>query len=161
MIKNFLKFLLVGVLIGISTYCLFVRINSNNDLTFYLPFIRKVSYDRDNWDYNSYAARKRLECSKTEHVDHIVALKEAFDSGGFSWSLTKKKQFANDPLNQWCLDGSINMSKSDKDLGEWNGGSCDIRKHIGEVSIEVKRKYGLKMDNDEEEATRMALNNDC
>ena len=141
--------LVIGVLLGASITFLFVNYNE------------PVGYDRANWHYNSYDARKRLECTKTEHVDHIVALKEAFDSGGFSWSLDKKKQFANDPINQWCLDGSINMSKSDKDLGEWDGGSCDIRKHIGEVSIEVKKKYGLKMDNDEREATNMAVNQSC
>ena len=151
MIKNLkqLLLLIVGVFLGASITFLFINYNE------------PVSYDRTNWHYNSYDARKRLECTKTEHVDHIVALKEAFDSGASNWSLTKKKEFANDPLNQWCLDGGLNMSKSDKDLGEWDGGSCDIRKHIGEVSIEVKKKYGLKMDSAEEEATRIALDSDC
>ena len=41
-----------------------------------------VGYDRDNWSFNSSGARARLGCSSSEHVDHIVALKEAYDSGG-------------------------------------------------------------------------------
>ena len=38
-------------------------------------------YDRDNWSFNSSSARAALQCDSTEHVDHIVALKEAYDSG--------------------------------------------------------------------------------
>ena len=152
MIKSFKEVLLliVGVLIGISTTTLlFVNYNE------------PVEYNRTNWHYNSYAARQRLDCNSTEHIDHIVALKEAFDSGAYKWSMEKKKQFANDPLNQWCLDGGLNMSKSDKDLGEWDGGSCDIRKEIAIKTREVKKKYNLEIDPAERKSNRIAMNTDC
>ena len=141
--------LVIGVLLGASITFLFVNYNE------------PVEYDRTNWHYNSYNARKRLRCTKTEHVDHIVALKEAFDSGGFNWSLDKKKQFANDPINQWCLDGSINMSKSDKDLAEWDSGSCGIRKEIAIRTREVKEKYNLEIDPAEMKSNRIAMDTDC
>ena len=118
-------------------------------------------YDRDDWNYKSGAARSRLGCSSSEHVDHIVALKEAHDSNGNAWSSSKKEQFANDPLNQWCLDAGLNMSKSDGDLAEWSGGSCAQRKLIAERTIAVKAKYGLSTDSAESQANQAALARDC
>ena len=97
-----------------------------------------MGYDRDNWSFNSSGARARLGCSSSEHVDHIVALKEAYDSGAAAWSSTRKAGFANDPANLWCLDASVNRSKLDGDLAEWAGGSCAQRKHIATVTQQVK-----------------------
>ena len=120
-----------------------------------------TGYDRDNWSYDSSAARARLGCTSAEHVDHIVALKEAYDSSASRWSATRKRQFANDPLNQWCLLASLNISKSDHDLAEWSGGSCAQRKHIAQVTIQVKAKYGLSTDPAERLANEAALAGNC
>ena len=118
-------------------------------------------YDRDNWDYDSRSARVRLGCNSSEHVDHIVALKEAYDSGAASWSGARKAQFANDPLNQWCLAAGVNISKSDGDLAEWRGGSCGQRKYIATVTLQVKRRYGLSIDGAERRAIDSALAASC
>lgn len=118
-------------------------------------------YDRDNWDYDSRSARARLGCNSSEHVDHIVALKEAYDSGAASWSGARKSQFANDPLNQWCLAAGVNISKSDGDLAEWRGGSCGQRKYIATVTLQVKRRYGLSIDGAEQRAIDSALAASC
>ena len=118
-------------------------------------------YDRDNWDYDSRSARARLGCNSSEHVDHIVALKEAYDSGAASWSGSRKAQFANDPLNQWCLAAGVNISKSDGDLAEWRGGSCGQRKYIATVTLQVKRRYGLSIDGAERRAIDSALAASC
>ena len=114
-------------------------------------------YDRKNWKYSSSKARDRLNCSDSEEVDHVVALKEAFDSGAYEWPASKKKQFANDPDNQMCLDGGLNSSKSDDDLAEWDGGSCSLRKKIAKITIKVKGKYNLEIDSEEQRA----INNPC
>ena len=120
-----------------------------------------VGYDRDNWSFDSSGARARLGCSSSEHVDHIVALKEAYDSGAAAWSSTRKAEFANDPANLWCLDASVNLSKSDDDLAEWAGGSCAQRKHIATVTQQVKRTYGLSTDGAEQRAITTALAAQC
>ena len=122
---------------------------------------RYSGYDRDNWSYDSSAARSRLGCSGSEHVDHVVALKEAYDSGASSWSNARKRQFANDPLNEWCLDAGLNVSKSDGDLAEWTGGSCTQRQHIAEVTVAVKAKYGLATDSAERRANQAAIAESC
>ena len=118
-------------------------------------------YNRDNWSYDSSAARARLGCSSDEHVDHIVALKEAYDSGAANWSNSRKRQFANDPLNQWCLEASLNQSKLDRDLAEWSGGSCQQRNHIARFTIAVKAKYSLSVDPAEQRANQAALDASC
>ena len=94
-------------------------------------------------------------------MDHIVALKEAYDSGAYLWSGARKSQFANDPLNQWCLAAGLNISKSDGDLAEWRGGSCGQRKHIASVTVQVKRKYSLAIDGAESRALTAALAAAC
>ena len=120
-----------------------------------------VGYDRDNWSFGSSGARVRLGCSSSEHVDHIVALKEAYDSGAAAWSSTRKAEFANDSANLWCLAASVNLSKSDGDLAEWAGGSCAQRKRIATVTQQVKRTYGLSTDGAEQRAITAALAAQC
>ena len=118
-------------------------------------------YDRDNWSYNSSSARSALACDSSEHVDHIVALKEAYDSGASSWSSGRKSTFANDRANMWCLDAGLNRSKSDHDLAEWGSGSCEQRKHIAVVTVSIKRKYNLSIDAAEQRAIDRALDAQC
>ena len=118
-------------------------------------------YDRDNWSFNSSSARATLMCDSTEHVDHIVALKEAYDSGAANWTNARKRQFANDLTNLWCLNASVNISKSDHDLAEWSGGSCNQRRHIATVTVRVKSTYGLSTDPAEANAISSALAASC
>lgn len=94
-------------------------------------------------------------------MDHVVALKEAYDSGANLWSPSLKARFANDRTNMVCMDGHLNMSKSDEDLGEWSGGSCGMRKRIAVISLAVKDAYGLTMDSKEHRATHQAASATC
>ena len=90
-----------------------------------------------------------------------MALKEAYDSGASVWSSARKSQFANDPLNQWCLLAGLNMSKSDGDLAEWRGGNCGQRKYIAQITVRVKQRYGLSIDTAERRAINTALAAGC
>ena len=45
-------------------------------------------------------------------VDHIVALKEAHNFGGFEWDIDKRRQLANDPENLLSVYRSANRAKS-------------------------------------------------
>ncbi len=118
-------------------------------------------YDRDNWNYDSASARTALGCDASEHVDHVVALKEAYDSGASGWTNARKSEFANDRANQWCLDSSVNVSKSDHDLAEWSGGTCQQRKHIATVTVAIESSYSLSIDSAEQAAIALALAADC
>lgn len=55
-------------------------------------------------------------------IDHVVALKEAWESGARNWTSTNRKRFANDLSYAFSLDAvtdNVNQSKSDRDPAEW------------------------------------------
>lgn len=55
-------------------------------------------------------------------VDHVVALGEAYRSGGAGWSPARKREYANDltwPGHLWAVLASANREKSDRDPTEW------------------------------------------
>ena len=118
-------------------------------------------YNRAEWQFDSAAARDLLGCDDSEHVDHVVALKEAHDSGGAAWSRERKQTFANDIANLRCLDAGVNIAKSDHDLAEWSGGSCDLRKEIAITTAIIKAVYELQTDLAEEQAIAAAIEADC
>ena len=60
-------------------------------------------------------------------VDHIVAAKEAHESGGYNWSVATRQQFGNDELNLVATRACVNRSKGSRDAAEWSGlqsGAC-------------------------------------
>jgi len=96
-------------------------------------------------------------------IDHTVALSEAHSSGASTWSLAKKRTFANDLLNSAVLkvmDDSANASKSDKDPAQWlppnENYHCDYVKNW----VEVKTLYGLTYDQAEKAAIENILGSD-
>jgi hypothetical protein len=55
-------------------------------------------------------------------IDHVVALKEAHDSGAWAWSAAQRERYANDLTDGRSLiavKDSENQSKSDKDPSNW------------------------------------------
>ena len=58
-------------------------------------------YSRSDFNYQSYKPNTAIgfytgqTCSAID-IDHVVSLKDAYDTGGASWSLSKKQSFAND-----------------------------------------------------------------
>lgn len=49
------------------------------------------------------------------HIDHVVALSDAWQKGAQLWEPGKRLAFANDRLNLLAVDGPTNASKSDGD----------------------------------------------
>ena len=73
-------------------------------------------YDRKDFNYRSYKPNTSIgfytgqTCSAID-IDHVVSLKDAYDTGGASWSLPKKQSFANDKANHVPSCASVNRSK--------------------------------------------------
>lgn len=88
-------------------------------------------------------------------VDHLVPLKEAYQSGAAAWPTARREQFANDPINLIATAAHENRSKGDGDVAEW----LPPRDPCGYVTrfVGVKRAYGLSMDPAEAAAARRAL----
>ena len=92
-------------------------------------------------------------------VDHIVARKEAHDSGMCLATPEERYEFANDLLNLTLATPSVNRDeKRDKDPGEWlpEYHQCWYVFRV----ISVKKKYKLTVDERERNAIQDVLD-DC
>ena len=89
------------------------------------------------------------------HIEHIVSVSEAHDSGLCAADKRTKRFFASDISNLTLASPSVNYSKSNKDAGEWlpSNNRCWYVKKV----IRVKRKYGLSIDANEHRVLRTIL----
>jgi hypothetical protein len=74
------------------------------------------SYDRKDFNYRSYKPNIAIGfyTGKTcdfINIDHVVSLKDAYESGAASWGASRKKAFANDRSNHVPSCGRVNSSK--------------------------------------------------
>lgn len=97
-------------------------------------------------------------------IDHVVALKEAWDSGAWAWSESQRKVYANDMSDRRTLiavTDRVNVSKSDKDPSNW---MPPLRSYwctyLGDW-ISVKARWGLSMDQSEFGRISNLLASDC
>ncbi len=72
---------------------------------------------RGRW--NDPYTGKIFFASSDVDVDHIVALKRAWDTGAASWSDEKRERFANDPVNLLVVDDGTNQSKGARSILDW------------------------------------------
>ena len=118
------------------------------------------SYNRDNWKSDSSASPVSKSVvgwytginGKPTDVDHIVALKDAYLSGGKDWSPCQKRAFANDPLNLVAAIPYVNrtlknaymplefISRLLNSRYAFANGKCI--EYIA-LYVQVKKKYGL------------------
>jgi len=95
-------------------------------------------------------------------IDHVVALKNAHDSGGWAWSADRKRGYANflgSDTHLLAVKGIENQRKGakgpDKYLPPRAAYHCD---YVSEWS-EIKREWDLTMTNAEEQAIERVLQN--
>lgn len=89
-------------------------------------------------------------------IDHLIALKEAHDSGGASWPPEKKQAFAQDVSsgNLFVVMTSTNRSKSDRDPGAWLPANKAHACWYVKRWTTVKRQWALSVDQAEADAIR-------
>ena len=116
-------------------------------------------YDRKDFSYRSYKPNTSIGfyTGKTcdfINIDHVVSLKDAYDSGASSWSDSKKKAFANDSSNHVPSCGRVNSSKGSATPKDFLRRSRDDRGLEYEIVrfceyvqkyYAVKVKYGLSL----------------
>jgi hypothetical protein len=97
-------------------------------------------------------------------IDHLVALKEAWESGARNWTTDRRRQFANDldyPVSLFAITDNVNQSKSDRDPAEWlpplPSARCDYAIHW----VRVKIRRGLSIDPAERNALAGILSGSC
>ena len=137
-------------------------------------------YDRDDWGpHNSSLCSGAVgspdpytgTAIDTCHVDHVVALDEAHESGGWQWPAGRKQQFSQDPANHVASRACVNQSKGGDDIYEWSdasissssacGGGYTVtasgRCFLARTTVAVKAAWGLAVDQEEAEALNRTL----
>ncbi len=76
-------------------------------------------------------------------IDHVVALGDAWQKGAQAWPLTKRVEFANDPLELLAVAGVANQQKSNSDAASWLPSNKAFRCQYAARQIAIKAKYGL------------------
>jgi hypothetical protein len=88
-------------------------------------------------------------------IDHFVPLNEAWQSGAYSWTSEKRKEFANDlgfGKSLIAVSASSNRSKSDKDPTNWIPSNSSYLCEYVTAWVEVKIRWGLSADQPEIES---------
>lgn len=91
-------------------------------------------------------------------IDHMVPLKEAWDSGAWRWDSATRTSFANDLGYPWSLiavSASSNRSKGDRDPAQW----LPSRNRCAYVKawVGVKYRWRLSVDSAEKRALTSQL----
>ena len=90
-------------------------------------------------------------------IDHVVALSDAWQKGAQQWDATKRRAFANDPVELLAVDGPTNMRKGDGDTATWLPPKKSFRCAYVARQIAVKAKYGLWVTQAEHDAMARVL----
>lgn len=95
----------------------------------------------------------------TFDIDHVVPLKEAWDSGAWDWSAARRMAFANDlgdPRSLRAVTASSNRGKSDADPAGWLP-MASFRCTYAEEWIAIKVRWKLAVDATERSALASIL----
>ncbi len=139
-----------------------------------------AGYDRDDWGpHNSGLCRGAVGSPDPYtgtpidscNVDHVVALHEAHESGGWAWPANQKQQFSQAPDNHLASRACVNQSKGGDDISEWSdadiaassacGGGYSVtpagRCLLARITVSVKSAWGLTVDQAEADALAAML----
>ena len=87
--------------------------------------------------------------SSSFDIDHMVPLKEAWDSGAWNWNKDQRKKFANDldePFFLIAVTARSNRSKGERDPAEWMPTSAKYRCEYARIWVQIKRAWDLSVD---------------
>ena len=97
-------------------------------------------------------------------IDHVVPLKEAWDSGAWQWSASRRQLFANDlsdPRSLIAVSASQNRSKSDRDPSNWiPPNSSYLCTYLADW-VAIKARWSLSMDQSEYGRIKNLLTRSC
>jgi len=93
-------------------------------------------------------------------VDHVIALRDAHDSGGYTWDPASRQAFANnldDPTHLRAVGASANRSKGSRGPDEWLPPLAEFRCQYVREWIGLKATWDLTMSTCEQERTDYIL----
>jgi hypothetical protein len=92
-------------------------------------------------------------------IDHMVPLAEAWASGAWAWSTSRRQAYANDlgGPELWAVTDNVNQAKGDQDAATWQPPRSSFRCTYARAWIQVKWYYGLSVDSAEKDALTSML----
>lgn len=97
-------------------------------------------------------------------IDHVVALKEAWESGARTWTAARRQAFANDlgfAGTLIAVTDNVNSSKSDRDPAQWLPPRVGHRCTYAINWVRVKHRWRLSIDAAERAALLHLLSGTC
>ena len=136
----------------ITVYCVLLLVATGS--------LAEERYNRSDFNYHSYKPNTSIGFYTNQscdfiNIDHVVSLKDAYDSGAALWSASRKQTFANDKSNHVPSCGRVNSSKGSaepKDFlrrsNDGKGLEYEIVRFCEYVQrfYAVKTEYGLSFD---------------
>jgi hypothetical protein len=112
------------------------------------------SYNRSDFNFQSYKPETSLGFYTNQpcdyiNIDHVLSLKDAYDSGGASWGATEKEAFANDRSNHVASCGRVNSSKGSagpKDFLRRSNDGKGLEYEIVRFCEYVQKYYAVKVE---------------
>ncbi len=90
------------------------------------------------------------------HIEHVVAVSDAWQKGAQDLSRQERRQFYNDPLNLIAVDGPTNQDKGSQDASAWLPQRSYRCRYIAR-QIAVKLRYSLWLSPPEHQAMQKQL----
>lgn len=103
----------------------------------------RCTVSRGRWN-DPYTGKIFYEARKMD-IDHLVPLKWAWDHGAYTWSDSKREQFANDRRNLFAVDASTNREKGAQGPMSWLPPNEQFHCQYVTRFIRVLRLYGLNV----------------
>lgn len=97
--------------------------------------------------------------SSLVQIDHVVALENAWQSGAWHWSKSKRISFGNDMLNLLAVQGKANEDKGSASAAYWLPSNKKFRCDYVARQIAVKSKYSLSVTDEEKRSMALILHN--
>ena len=94
-------------------------------------------------------------------IDHIVPLKEAWDSGANTWTQDQRVAYSNDLDNLVYTASGVNRSKGDQDMATWIPSFEPSQCLYAIRTIEIKGTWNLSVDSAEKAAMREIIDTKC
>ncbi len=97
-------------------------------------------------------------------IDHVVALKEAWESGARSWSSTTRTRFANDlsyGRSLVAVTDNVNASKGDRDPAQWLPPRSSVHCRYATTWVLIKYRWRLSIDSTEKSRLSSLLSGAC
>ena len=98
--------------------------------------------------------------ASSSDIDHVVPLKEAWDSGAWAWTAARRQAYANDLGDSRSLravSAASNRSKGDQDPAHWLPPLTSFRCTYATEWVAVKVRWRLSVDSLERAAIRRIL----